>query len=84
MKKTNTCSTIHNSNTFAQGSNSFVSSTPSEERNSKYVYLLSLFINSIIEGPNAWNKEVIKNIAMSLTEKYTAWQEGRNYKLIYY
>ena len=47
--------TINNSNTF-------VSSTQSEERNSKYVYLLSLFISSIIEGPNAWNKEVIKNI----------------------
>ena len=40
----------------------FVSSTQSEERNSKYVYLLSLFINSIIEGPNAWNKQAIKNI----------------------
>ena len=49
---------------FAQGSqrDSFVSSTQSEERNSKYVYLLSLFISSIIEGSNGWNKETIKNI----------------------
>lgn len=54
--------TINGSNTFAQDSNSFVSSTQSEETNSKYVYLLSLFINSIIEGPNSWNKETIKNI----------------------
>ena len=51
--------TINGSNTFSQG---FVSSTQSEERNSKYVYLLSLFISSIIESPNGWNKEVIKNI----------------------
>jgi hypothetical protein len=51
-----------NSDTFTQDSDDFVSSTQSEERNSKYVYLLSLFINSIIEGPNAWNKQTIKNI----------------------
>ena len=51
--------TINGSNTFTED---FVSSTQSEERNSKYVYLLSLFISSIIEGPTAWNKEVIKNI----------------------
>jgi len=43
-------------------SNIFVSSTQPEERNSKYVYLLSLFISSIIESPTTWNKEVIKNI----------------------
>jgi hypothetical protein len=54
--------TNNNSNAFAQGSNSFVSSNQSEESNSKYIYLLSLFINSIIEGSNGWNKETIKNI----------------------
>jgi hypothetical protein len=49
---------------FAQGSSEtdFVSSSQSEETNSKYIYLLSLFISSIIEGPNTWNKETIKNI----------------------
>ena len=52
----------NNSDTYAQGSNAFVSSTQQEESNSKYIYLLSLFINSIIEGPNSWNKETIKNI----------------------
>jgi hypothetical protein len=52
----------NNFNDFAKGSDDFVSSTQSEESNCKYIYLLSLFINSIIEGPNAWNKEVIKNI----------------------
>ena len=48
----------------AQGSHQdcFVSSKQSKETNSKYTYLLSLFINSIIEGPNSWNKETIKNI----------------------
>jgi hypothetical protein len=51
-----------NSYTYAQGSNAFVSSTQSKETNSKYVYLLSLFINSIIEAPNSWNKDTIKNI----------------------
>lgn len=51
-----------NSDTYAQGSNAFVSSTQSKETNSKYVYLLSLFINSIIEAPNSWNKYTIKNI----------------------
>jgi hypothetical protein len=39
--------------------NTFVSSSESKETNSKYVYLLSLFISSIIEG---WNKDIIKNI----------------------
>ena len=53
---------LYTINGSINNSNTFVSSTPSEERNSKYVYLLSLFINSIIEGPNAWNKEIIKNI----------------------
>jgi hypothetical protein len=53
--------TANTSNTFDQR-DCFVSSTKSEERNSKYIYLLSLFINSIIEGPNSWNKETIKNI----------------------
>jgi hypothetical protein len=52
----------NNSNTFTQSDNDFVSSLKSEGTNSKYIYLLSLFISSIIEGPNAWNKEVIKNI----------------------
>jgi preprotein translocase subunit Sec63 len=37
--------------------NTFVSSSESKETNSKYVYLLSLFISSIIEG---WNKDIIK------------------------
>jgi len=32
------------------------------ESNSKYIYLLSLFIGSIIEGSLAWNKEVIKTV----------------------
>jgi hypothetical protein len=56
------------SNTFdhdlghASQRDSFVSSNQSEESNSKYVYLLSLFISSIIEGSNGWNKETIKNI----------------------
>ena len=54
----------NNSDTFAQGSqrDCFVSSNQPEETNSKYVYLLSLFISSIIEGSNGWNKETIKNI----------------------
>jgi len=52
----------NNSDTFAQGSNAFVSSNQPEESNSKYVYLLSLFISSIIEDPNSWNKDTIKNI----------------------
>lgn len=43
-------------------SDTFVSSNQPEESNSKYIYLLSLFINSIIEGSNGWNKETIKNI----------------------
>jgi hypothetical protein len=54
--------TIDGSDTYGQGSSDFVSSTQSEESNCKYIYLLSLFINSIIEGPNSWNKEAIKNI----------------------
>jgi hypothetical protein len=33
-----------------------------EETNNRYIYILSLFISSIIEGPNSWNKEVIKNV----------------------
>jgi hypothetical protein len=54
----------NNSNTFTQGSqrDCFVSSSQSKETNSKYIYLLSLFINSIIEGPNGWNKDAIKNV----------------------
>lgn len=52
----------NNSDTYAEGSNAFVSSSQSKETNSKYVYLLSLFISSIIEGPNSWNKDTIKNI----------------------
>jgi hypothetical protein len=52
--------------TFAESSqrDCFVSSNQSEESNSKYVYLLSLFISNIIEGSNTWNwnKDVIKNI----------------------
>ena len=48
---------------FAQGSNCFVSSNekPNEtnETNSKYIYLLSLFIGSIIDGQY---KEAIKNV----------------------
>ena len=43
---------------FAQGSNAFVSSE-SNESNSKYIYLLSLFIGSIIDGQY---KEAIKNV----------------------
>ena len=43
-------------------SDAFVSSNQPGESNSKYIYLLSLFINSIIEGSNEWNKETIKNI----------------------
>ena len=54
--------TINGSTNNNQGSNAFVSSTQSKETNSKYVYLLSLFINSIIEAPNSWNKDTIKNI----------------------
>lgn len=48
---------------FAQGSqrDCFVSSE-TKEMNNRYIYLLSLFIGSIIEGPNSWNKEVIKNV----------------------
>jgi hypothetical protein len=48
---------------FAQGSqrDCFVSSE-TKEMNNRYIYLLSLFISSIIEGPNSWNKEVIKNV----------------------
>jgi hypothetical protein len=60
----------NNSDTFAQRDSfsqcseesDFVSSTQPERANSKYIYLLSLFISSIIEGPNSWNKETIKNI----------------------
>jgi hypothetical protein len=54
----------NNSDTYAQGSqrDCFVSSSQSKDTNSKYVYLLSLFISSIIEGPNSWNKDTIKNI----------------------
>jgi hypothetical protein len=57
-------STNNNSNFFAQGSHRdcFVSSNQPEEPNSKYVYLLSLFISSIIKGSNGWNKEIIKNV----------------------
>lgn len=40
----------------------FVSSNQPEETNSKYIYLLSLFISSIIKGPNGWNKDIIKNV----------------------
>ena len=51
------------SNCFAQGSNCFVSSNErpneSNESNSKYIYLLSLFIGSIIDGQY---KEAIKNV----------------------
>jgi len=56
--------TINGSNNNNQGSqrDCFVSSNQPEESNSKYVYLLSLFISSIIEGPNSWNKDTIKNI----------------------
>ena len=47
--------------------NNFVSSTKgqeeiNEEINGMYMYLLSLFIGSIIDGPNAWNKVTIKNV----------------------
>jgi hypothetical protein len=44
---------------FAQGSNCFVSSNELNEPNSKYIYLLSLFIGSIIDGQY---KEAIKNV----------------------
>lgn len=55
---------LHTINGPAQGSqrDCFVSSNQPEESKSKYVYLLSLFISSIIEGSNGWNKETIKNI----------------------
>jgi len=47
--------------------NEFVSSNKelneeTNEPNGMYIYLLSLFIGSIIDGPNAWNKETIKNV----------------------
>ena len=45
-------------NDLEQGSNAFVSSE-SNESNSKYIYLLSLFIGSIIDGQY---KEAIKNV----------------------
>ena len=64
-KSTNNYNTFAESDPdFAKGSSEpdFVSSTNPEETNSKYIYLLTLFISSIIEGPNAWNKETIKNI----------------------
>ena len=48
---------------FAQGSNAFVSSNKesneTNESNSKYIYLLSLFIGSIVNGQY---KEAIKNV----------------------
>lgn len=53
---------LHTINGLNNNSDAFVSSTQSEESNSKYIYLLSLFISSIIEGSNGWNKETIKNI----------------------
>ena len=40
----------------------FVSSDTNQDNNGMYIYLLSLFIGNIIDGPNAWNKEVIKNV----------------------
>ena len=40
----------------------FVSSDTNQRENSMYIYLLSLFIGSIIDGPNAWNKDAIKNV----------------------
>jgi curved DNA-binding protein CbpA len=51
-------------NAFAQGSaeSAFVSSDTNQGNNGMYIYLLSLFIGNIIDGPNAWNKEVIKNV----------------------
>lgn len=53
---------LHKINGSTNNLDTFVSSTQSKESNSKYIYLLSLFISSIIEGPNSWNKETIKNI----------------------
>jgi hypothetical protein len=50
---------------FAQGSEetaAFVSSDTNQRENSMYIYLLSLFIGSIIDGPNTWNKDAIKNV----------------------
>ena len=40
----------------------FVSSDTNQRENSMYIYLLSLFIGSIIDGPNTWNKDAIKNV----------------------
>jgi len=49
---------------FAQGSaeSAFVSSDTNQRENSMYIYLLSLFIGSIIDGSNTWNKDAIKNV----------------------
>ena len=33
-----------------------------EEINGMYMHLLSLFIGSIVDGPNSWNKVTIKNV----------------------
>jgi hypothetical protein len=44
------------------GIKGFVSSDTNQSNNGMYIYLLSLFIGNIIDGPNAWNKEVIKNV----------------------
>jgi curved DNA-binding protein CbpA len=46
-------------NDLEKGSNCFVSSDETNESNSKYIYLLSLFIGSIIDGQY---KEAIKNV----------------------
>ena len=54
---------INKSNIFAQGSNCFVSSNEEQDEsndpNSRYIYLLSLFIGSIIQGDL---KETIKKV----------------------
>jgi hypothetical protein len=53
---------LHTINGSPSAETAFVSSDTNQRENSMYIYLLSLFIGSIIDGPNTWNKDAIKNV----------------------